>query len=403
MRVPVPAGDSEAWGSHDPLCTTRVLEIDSDWAGSLCGRLLADAGADVVKLEADGPDSLRSVGRLAGDGNGYAFHVANAGKRSLAADPTRPGAGGWVAKLVGCSDVILEGDSVPAWLDEASIPPSVIRCAVTPYGRTGPLAGVAACDFTLQALLGLMDTTGFPAEPPTQIGIPVADVSAGLFAYIGIVAALYERAGSECGDTLDVAGFDCGASYLTNFLAQYLGTGLPPQRQGNRNPAVAPWNAYPTRDGTVVLCTTTDRQWRSILELADRMDLADDTRYQSTSARREHVEEVDEIVSEWTRRHTTADLFDQAEAHRLAVGRVRAVDELFDDHTFRQFGIREAVVANGDESRLVLGPVVAARGDARSGPDYSGNTLDVAMDWLGLDDDSAAALIDQQVLVGWAR
>jgi crotonobetainyl-CoA:carnitine CoA-transferase CaiB-like acyl-CoA transferase len=369
------------WGA-DVLATVRVLEVESTWAGALCGRLLADAGADVVKIEAGGPDSLRSTGALAYDGTSVAFHVANAGKRSLAIDPTSETARPFLAELVSSSHVILEGEAPPKWLAATEVPTSVIRCAVTPFGRTGPLASVAASDFTLQALLGLIDTTGLPEQSPSPIGIPVTDIAAALFAYIAIIATLYDEQTPEDPAILDVAAFDCAAAYLTVFLAQYLGGAAAPSREGNRNPAVAPWNAYPTRDGSIVLCTTTNRQWQTILELAKRHDLIDDERYQTPSARRERVDEVDEVVAQWTSRLSTADLYQEALSHRLAVGRVQDLDQLLADPAAHAQPVADSLpTANGDAVALPRSLVTDA--GLKAAPRYGADSQAVAADWLG--------------------
>jgi crotonobetainyl-CoA:carnitine CoA-transferase CaiB-like acyl-CoA transferase len=276
------------------LTGVRVLEAGGGWPAAYCGRLLVDAGADVVRLMV--ADDVVST------------DVLHAGKHHVAELDD---------DLVTRADVILEGE-------EAVGGPAAIRCVLTPYGRDGPLAGVAACDLTLQAVTGMLATTGHATDPPTAIGQPVLDYAAGLFGYLSVLAGLY-RGG---GETLEVATFDCAVSYLASYVPHWLASGRSPRRQGNVGTTTVPWNDYATADGRVVLCTSTDAQWEALLHLAGREDLIGDARYATAADRRARVDEIDAIVTTWTSRHPTADLLDQAAASRLAAGVVRSVAEL---------------------------------------------------------------------------
>ena len=276
------------------LTGLRVLEVGGGWPAAYCGKLLADAGADVV--------------RVAVADDVVAAEALHAGKRLVAQLDD---------DLVAGADVVLEGEAAVGG-------PGAIRCALTAYGRSGPLAGVAACDLTLQAVTGMLATTGRAMDPPTAIGQPMLDYAAGLFGYLAVLAGLY-RGGA---DTFEVATFDCAVSYLASYVPHWLASGRSPQRQGNVGTTTVPWNDYPTRDGRIVLCTSTDAQWHALLRLAGREDLIGDARYATAADRRARVDEVDAIVTSWTSRYRTTTVLERAAASRLAAGVVRSVAEL---------------------------------------------------------------------------
>ena len=302
------------------LTGVRVLEVGGGWPAAYCGRLLADAGADVVRVN------------IADDV--VAADALHAGKRLVARLDDA---------LVASADVLLEGHAAVGNQD-------AIHCALTSYGRRGPLAGVAACDLTLQAVTGMLATTGRAADPPTAIGQPMLDYAAGLFGYLAVLAGLY-RGGA---DTFEVATFDCAVSYLASYVPHWLASGRSPQRQGNVGTTTVPWNDYPTRDGRIVLCTSTDTQWHALLRLAGREDLIGEARYATAADRRARVDEVDAIVTSWTRRHPTTVVLERAAASRLAAGVVRSVTELLSGPSRpRVVGSRGVA---GPLSQLTAGP-----------------------------------------------
>jgi crotonobetainyl-CoA:carnitine CoA-transferase CaiB-like acyl-CoA transferase len=266
----------------------RVAVVGPDDAGDACAGLLAELGAAVSEL--DWADLER--GSLAG------------------------------------AEIVLEGPAAPPALRGRELGAATIRCRLTPFGDSGPLADAPGSELTVQALAGLLSVTGYPSEPPTRIGPPVFAHAAALFALIGILAALEERDGSGRGQTVEVAAFDCAVAYLAPYVPLCLRAGKTPESQGNRGTTTVPWDLFPTADGQVVICTSTDAQWQLLLELAGREELAEDDRFATVAARLANVEQVDEIVASWTRRHPTERVLQIASERRIPAGVVRDLAEV---------------------------------------------------------------------------
>ena len=328
--------------SGETLRGLRVLELTEGWAGALCTSLLRDLGADVIKVEPPAGDWLRTTGPAMSDGTAYAFHFVNAGKHSLVVDPNTIADITRLRSVAAVADVIIEGDPAPAWLSaNERLNAGQIRCAITPFGRTGPLAGMAGADLTLQALTGIMATTGYPEDPATRVGPAIGDHGSALFGVINILAALIARDAGATGRFADVAAFDTLSAYLTAFLPQCLISGTALGRQGNRHTSTAPWNAYATRDGAVLMCTSTDQHWQAVLAMVERPDLSNDPRYAGVANRRANADALDETIEAWTRTRATADVIAAAESYRLPIAEVaeltRALVETFRAHSI--FGV----------------------------------------------------------------
>lgn len=335
--------------SRESLRGLRVLELTEGWAGGLCGLLLHELGADVIKVESPSGDWLRTVGPAVSGGTAQAFHFVNAGKHSLIVDPDNVADTQRLRSIAAVADVIVEGDPRPAWLGaDELLHPAQIRCAVTPFGRSGPLAGDAGSDLTLQALTGIMATTGYPDDPPTRVGPAIGDHGSALFGVINILAALIAR-GAGGGRFADVAMFDTLMAYLTAFLPQCLISGAALGRQGNRHTSTAPWNAYTTADGAVLMCTSTDQHWQAVLTMIERDDLTGDPRYAGVANRRANTDSLDAAIEAWTRARSSADVIAAAESFRLPVAEVAELDRVLTAPEFVGRGmIRPLVSAAGD-------------------------------------------------------
>lgn len=286
-----------------PLSHIRVLDLSRVLAGPFAGQILADLGADVIKVERPGvgddtrhwgPPFLTDEGGERGDA-GY-FLAANRGKRSVQADLADPDGQALVRSLARSSDVVLENyktGSLAKWglgyADLAAIRPDIIYCSITGFGQTGPRAGQAAYDFMIQAMGGLMSVTGeadgYPGAGPQKVGIPVVDLMTGMYAAIGVLAALARRAETGEGEYIDLAMLDVMVGSLANQAMNFLVSGNVPRRAGNKHPNIQPQDVFPCRDGHVVVVVGNDGQYAKFCEAIGRPDLAADPDFATNGGR----------------------------------------------------------------------------------------------------------------------
>lgn len=316
----------------------RVLELSDGWtAATLAGRLLAELGAQVHKFEPPGGDSLRQRGPFHSNGMSYAFTLASAMKHSVCV--ATDAQADTLHQLAPSHDVLLLDAEMLLTLhaqgmrldDLTEHQPHLVVCAISPHGLQAPEHLWGWSELALQASTGLIATTGFPDAPPTRPGVPIVTHGTAIGATLAILAALYERRQSGRGQCIDLAGYDVAVAFLGTFLPTYFRQGLSPGRDGNRHPLAVPWNAYPTRDGWAIICSMGDTAWLRLLEAIGRDDLKADERFLTALQRSVYVDEVDEVLSDWTRQHDT----EVASAHLLQagvpIGPILPVHQFLDD------------------------------------------------------------------------
>ena len=343
------------------LSNVVVVEIGDRHAVGACGSLLAELGATVVLIE---PSGL-----AASKGTKWTYRPAvAAGKRSFAIDVASASDIALVRQAIARADaVVVSSDTAPAWAREVvrGAEASTIVCDVTAFGRSGPLANRNYSDALVQAMTGVLDTTGDPEGPPALTQIPVIEWASGLYALAGILAALRARDRYGFAQAVEIALYDCAISALTTFLPGYF-VGKEPQRMGNHHPSMSPWNAYRAGDGWVMLCAGSDDMWRRICEVIGRPELASDGRYATPTHRVKINLEIDHIIEEWTRGHSVAECVERFAAAALPCGPIFTIAELFSDtnlvHRNMVRLVRDPV--SGEELRLA-GPVF--RGMAATG------------------------------------
>jgi crotonobetainyl-CoA:carnitine CoA-transferase CaiB-like acyl-CoA transferase len=294
-----------------PLAGVRVLELARILAGPWAGQVLADLGAEVVKVESPAGDDTRRWGPpFVDNGDGTAdaayFHAANRGKRSRVIDFADPAGRTEVVALAARADVLIENFKVGGLarhgLDYASlaaINPRLVYCSITGFGQDGPYATRAGYDFIVQGMSGIMDLTGDPAGPPQKIGVAYADIMTGLYAVIAIQAALRQREATGRGQHIDMSLLDVMVGTLANQAMNALVSGTSPTRLGNAHPNIVPYEAFPCADGWFILACGNDAQYervRVLLGLAHDPDLATNDR------RVERRAEVSAAVAAATRR-----------------------------------------------------------------------------------------------------
>ena len=341
----------------------RVLELSDGWtATTLAARLLAELGAEVVKLEAPEGDSLRQRQPFTSAGCSYAFEVASALKQSVIAES----AGDGFHELASSCDVLLI--EAETWrrvrpegvtLDHlAQAHPHLVICAISPHGLQAPESEWGWSELALQASTGMMTTTGYVDDPPTRIGVPIITHGTASCAALAVLAALHERRQSGLGQFIDLAGYDVSISFLGTFLPVYFRDGKSAQRDGNRHPLAVPWNAYPTRDGWAIICSMGDSAWLRLLEAIGRDDLKTDTRFLTALGRLEHVEEVDALLSEWTRQYEVASAADILLQANVPIGPILPVDQFIRGDYCRERELK-VEVPHGDAGEMseTLGPM----------------------------------------------
>ena len=352
-----------------PLADLRVLELGTLIAGPFAGRLLADFGADVVKVEQPGTgDPLRQWGRAYKDGESLWHLVQQRGKQSVVADLRDAAGQDLVRALARQSDILIENfrpGQLESWgLDPLSLMaqnPSLIVVRISGYGQTGPLRDHPGFGTIAEAAGGLRYLTGEPDGPATRVGLSLGDSIASLYALFGAMAAVHERERSGQGQVVDVALTDSLFSLLEATLPEYGYFGVVRQRTGNIAHNSAPTNAYPCADGTdVCIAANTTRLARQLFRAIGREDLAADEELSQDRGRVRRAAELDAAIAAWTRERDSAEVLETLRGQRIPVSRINSIADIVDDP---QFQAREMVVAVEDPrlDRPLLVPGIAPR------------------------------------------
>jgi crotonobetainyl-CoA:carnitine CoA-transferase CaiB-like acyl-CoA transferase len=337
-----------------PLAGLRVLELARILAGPWAGQILADLGADVVKVERKGTgDDTRGWGPPfveAADGGhlGAAyFHATNRGKRSIELDFESADGRRIVRKLAARSDVLIEnfkvGGLAKFGLDYDSLGkenPRLIYCSVTGFGQTGPYAARAGYDLMAQGMGGIMDLTGMPEGEPQRAGVPVADIFTGVYSAVGILAALAEREKTGRGCLVDTALVDSQVGVLANQALNFLVSGKVPKRIGNAHPNIVPYQVFPVADGHIIIATGSDNQFAKLCAVLGEPKISDEPRYRTNSDRLQNREELVARLTQFTKRWSRAELLDKLEAVQVPAGPINPLDQVFADPQVIHRGMR---------------------------------------------------------------
>ncbi len=320
-----------------PLAGLKVLDLSRVLAGPICTQILADLGADVVKVERPGSgDDTRQWGPPFLDGGGPSayFLSCNRGKRSLALDLKNPAARGIVDDLVRAADVLVENflpDALarfglePARLKERN--PRLVSCSISGFGRTGPWADVAGYDLVTQAGSGLMSITGEAEGPPVKVGVAISDILTGLYAVISVLVGLHARSRDGEGRAFDLALADCTLASLVNVAQSALVTGERPRRWGNAHPQIVPYESFETADGFLVIGVGNDDQFRRLCAATGHDDWATDSRFRTNALRVEHRDELLALLRPLVRERTRHHWQELLSAIEVPHGPVLSVDE----------------------------------------------------------------------------
>jgi CoA:oxalate CoA-transferase len=391
-----------------PLRGVRVLDLTRVLAGPYATMLLADLGAEVVKVEEPGVgDEARRVGPFL-DGVSAYFVSINRGKRGLTLNLKVEAGCRLFLDLVRQADILVEnyrpGVMRRLGLDYErlkTVQPRLVYAACSGFGQTGPYAHRGAYDMIVQGMGGIMSITGEPGGRPVRVGTSIGDIAAALFTTIGILAALAHARATGQGQLVDVGMLDCQVAILENAIVRHMATGEVPGPLGSRHPSIAPFEVFPAADGHVILAVGT-KQWERFCHAVGRPDLAAHPHFATNALRAEHVEELGEILAPITRRKSVAAWVSEMEAIGVPCGPVNTVDRVAQDP---QVKAREMLVEVQDAA---VGPIPVAglpiKLSATPGkvggraPCLGEHTEVVLAEWLSLPADAIARLREEGVI-----
>ncbi|SAL12331.1 CaiB/BaiF CoA transferase family protein [Caballeronia telluris] len=347
-----------------PLAGIHVIDFSRVLAGPYCTALLADLGAEVIKIEPPDGDDYRAVGPFS-DGESGLFGALNRNKQSIVID-LKTDAGRTLAQtLCAWADVVVENFR-PGVADKlgighaqlSEVNPALVYASVSGFGQTGPHAHRPAYDIILQAMCGLMDATGSPDGPPTLVGESVSDVVSGLFASWGVLAALLAREKTGRGTHVDVSMFDATLALSATLVARYAATGIAPVRTGNRHASSAPFGAYRAADGFFVVAVLNNRLFDAFAQAIDAPQLASDPRFADDQSRCENEAALRDAIESWSRERSVEEVNAMLEAARIPVAPIRNVQQALEsEHAAFRGLLSETPHASGRARRLPSQPV----------------------------------------------
>ncbi len=357
-----------------PLAGLRILELARILAGPWVGQLLADLGADVVKVESPSGDDTRQWGPpfvtgVEGENLSAAyFHACNRGKRSIALDFGKAEDLATVKRLAAHADVVVENFKVGGLrkygLDAESLRaahPRLVYASITGFGQTGPYAERAGYDFMIQGMAGAMSITGEADGLPQKAGYATADIFTGMYTSVAILSALRRRDATGEGATIDCALFEAQAAVLGNQAMNYFIGGKAPGRMGNAHPNIVPYAVYPAADGHIILATGNDRQFRDAMAAIGAPEIAADPAYATNKDRIARRPEIEAKIAAVTATLPRDRMLAAFEAAKVPAGPINSIADVFADPQAQARGIRvelDAPHAKGGSIPSVRGPIV---------------------------------------------
>jgi crotonobetainyl-CoA:carnitine CoA-transferase CaiB-like acyl-CoA transferase len=339
--------EAEGEGGVQPLDGIKVLDLSRVLAGPWCTQILADFGADVIKIEKPGRgDDTRAWGPpylIGADGEEEraqsAYYLScNRNKRSAAIDLATPEGAALIRRLAARADVLVENFKVDGLakygLDYPSlqaINPRLVYCSITGFGQTGPYKDRAGYDFVAQGMGGLMSITGEADGPPLRVGVAMSDLSTGMYAAVSILLALRHAERTGIGQQIDLSLLDTQIAMLANQSLSWLVGGDLPGRLGNRHPTIVPYKTFDVADGTVIIAVGNDGQFRVLCEELGMPEFAEDTRFVTSHARQVHRDAIEEIVQERVRGLAGGALIERLVAKGVPAGPVNDIEQVFQD------------------------------------------------------------------------
>jgi CoA:oxalate CoA-transferase len=377
-----------------PLSGIKVLDLTRVLSGPYCTALLADLGAEVVKVEAPQGDDYRHIGPFR-DGESALFQLVNRNKQGIVLDLKQAGDLDLARRLAATADVVVENfrpgvaRRLGIGYEELSgLNPRLIYASISGFGQSGPQADLPAFDLVAQAMSGMMAMTGDPAGPPTKLGDSVGDLAAGIFASWSILAALFDRSQTGRGRYLDIAMVDSLISLLPTAVAQWMFGTAAPMRSGNRHPLSTPFGAYRARDGHLVICVLNSGQFSRLAACIGHPALAADARFASDQSRTEHEPVLRQVIETWLADRDVTDAVTALSAAGIPASSIEDAATVFEG----------AYVADRQILPEITHPRLGAirgmeqpvhfsglpRGQQRAAPDLGQDNRAVLARWLGM-------------------
>ncbi len=386
-----------------------VLDLTRVLAGPYAGMMLADMGADVIKVEArkTGDDS-RAFGPFLKGESTY-FMSLNRGKRSITLDLKAPEGKAILKELVKKADILLEnfrgGTMQKLGLSYdvlKEVNPRLIYVSCTGFGQTGPYATDPAYDVIVQGMGGIMSITGQEGGEPTRVGASIGDITAGLFSAIGALTAVHARTLTGKGQFVDVAMLDCQLAILENAVARYLNTGVSPAPIGNRHPSITPFEAFPSKDGHIIIAVGNDNLWKKFCTLIDKLEWVDDDRFKTNPLRTEHQRELRQLLLPIFATKTTKEWMAALKEIGVPVGPINKVEDVVKDPSIVE---REMIISveHPVAGHLEMPGVPIKMSDTpgsvdRPAPVLGADTASILKEMLGFDDAKIEELYKNEVI-----
>ncbi|MDP9372867.1 MAG: CoA transferase [Chloroflexota bacterium] len=334
-----------------PLAGTRVLDLTRVMTGPFCSMMLGDMGADVIKVEQPGKgDDTRAWGPPFMEGESAYYLSANRNKRSITVDLKHERGKEVVRRLARTADVAIENFSPGtagrlglAYDDLRAIKPDLIYCSISGFGQDGPGHRRTAYDIIIQGMSGMMSITGEPDGMPMKMGVPIADMTGGMFAAYAIVNAILHRKDTGEGQHIDTSLYGSQVALLVHYAVGYFATGVVPHRQGNQHNTVVPYGTFATADGYVNLAIGNDSLWQRFCQAFGLDEAAADPRFATNAARKAHMPPLYEVMNGALARYATAEVLAKLDALGVPAGPINTIDGVFADPQTLHLGLEQRV------------------------------------------------------------
>ena len=371
--------------------------------------ILGDLGAEIIKVEAPGgSDETRGWGPPFQEGVSAYYLCANRNKKSLTVNLKSNEGQQVIRQLVKESDVIINNfktgtmDRLNLGYEELKkINPGLVYCTITGFGETGPYKDLPGYDFIIQAMSGLMSITGTEESGPQKVGVAITDILTGLYACIGIQAALLERTHSGEGQKIDMSLYDSAVSSLVNIASNYLMAGKIPNRLGNHHANIVPYQTFDTSDGSLVIAVGNDRQFASLVSLLGQPELAEDERFKTNAKRVENREHISGLLNELFKKETTAHWTEVCRQNNIPCGPIQNLDDLVNDPQLqeRQMFIEQEHPVAGD-IRLVGSPLKLSKTPVKynTPPPSPGENNDEILQAIGYTNEEIEQMKNNQII-----